>query len=109
VHENDVNCQALEPKMKRIIAAQSRNLAMELEKCFLGQILSRLNIADHPETERVNTAQIAGVQNVEALTVTSSNTCDGFIFVAGSSSLPSIFSAWPESRKWLRDFFSSRS
>jgi hypothetical protein len=80
MHEDYVHSQSMQPSGKRGLAAESCNLAIELEKSFLGEILGLSRIAGHTKTEGVNTSFVKAVESFEACTVACLGAIDSFSF-----------------------------
>jgi hypothetical protein len=70
----------MQPSGKCGLSAKARDLAIELEKGFLGKILSGLDTAYHAETEGVDTPFVKIVKDFEALGIALLGTFDGFGF-----------------------------
>jgi len=50
MHQHYIDRQSVQPGGKRGVAAERGNLAVQLKKCFLGQILGLCHIPHHAQT-----------------------------------------------------------
>ena len=80
MHEHHVYRQPVQPGGKRRLAAEGRNLAIELQERFLCEVFRLGGVARHAQTERIHTALVKTVQGLETLGIALLGAIDRFLF-----------------------------
>src|ERR1700752_4531335 len=66
----------MEPGRKCGLAPESRNLAIELQECFLREVFGLGGVSRHPQTERVNAPLVPIIKGLERFRVPLLGSCD---------------------------------
>lgn len=78
-HQDDVCGEAVKPGGESRLAAESVNLAEELEEGLLREIFGFEGVADHAEAETVNATRMLAVEIFEGGGVTTLGAADGCV------------------------------
>ena len=65
MHQDLVNGQPMKPGRESRLAAETTDLAVELDEDFLRQILGLGRVGSHPQAQAVDAARVARVQLLE--------------------------------------------
>ncbi len=76
VHQHHVHRQPMQPGRKRRLAAESLNLAEELQESFLGHFFRFRGVAQHAQAERIDPALVQVVEALERLAVAALGAAD---------------------------------
>src|SRR3990172_4828068 len=71
VHEHLIDRQPVQPGCEGRLTAKATDLAKELNKNFLREILGIANVSRHPQAQRIHAAVVTQIKLLEGLHVAS--------------------------------------
>src|SRR5581483_10398599 len=71
VHQHYVDREPVQPRGKGGLSPECRDLAIQLQESFLGEVLGFGGVAGHPQAEGINPALVEAVKSLKGLCVTA--------------------------------------